>query len=68
MNKTLITKLRSFGRRLLREESGQSIVEYVLVLFIVVMIASKVKSSIMTKVTGLVDNTGNRLDSFADEE
>lgn len=64
MERPLSSKLRNFGRRLLQEESGQSIVEYVLVLFIVVLIAKKVKDGIMSKVEGLVEKTGGKLDEF----
>ncbi|NDD92784.1 hypothetical protein EBZ37_11935 [bacterium] len=60
-------RIRIWGRRLLREESGQSIAEYVLIMFIVVMIAMKVKSSLKSKIEGLVETTGEKMDDFTRE-
>ena len=60
-------RIRIWGRRLLREESGQSIAEYVLIMFIVVMIAMKVKSSLKSKIEGLVETTGDKMDDFTRE-
>lgn len=60
-------RIRIWGRRLLREESGQSIAEYVLIMFIVVMIAMKVKGSLMSKISTLVDTTGDKMDAFTNE-
>ncbi len=61
-------RIKDWGRRLLKEESGQSIAEYVLILFIVVLIAVKVKRTLKDNLEGLLDKTGQKMIDFADEE
>lgn len=51
----LLTKIRARWNRLLKDRSGQSTTEYILILAIVVMIASKLKTTLTTKVVGAVD-------------
>jgi Flp pilus assembly pilin Flp len=51
----LLTKIRRRWNRLLTDRTGQSTTEYILILAIVVMIASKLKNTLSTKVVGAVD-------------
>lgn len=51
----LLRKIRTRMNRLLRDRSGQSTTEYILILAIVVMIASKLKTTLSSKVVGAVD-------------
>ena len=51
---SLITRIR----RKLKDRSGQSTTEYILILAIVVMIASKMKTKLQTAVEKGVDNVG----------
>ena len=51
----LMTRVRKRVNNLLRGRAGQSTTEYILILAIVVMIATKLKSSLTTKVLGGVD-------------
>ena len=60
-------RMRTFGRRLLREESGQSIAEYVLIMAIVLMLAMKVKGILKDKVGGMADSVGGKLEEFAND-
>ena len=57
-------RINTWGRRLLREESGQSIAEYVLILFIVMMIAMKVKSTLISRIYGMADKVGEDMEKF----
>lgn len=52
----LLTKIRRRWNQLLKDRTGQSTTEYILILAIVVMIASKLKTTLSTKVVGAVDN------------
>jgi len=61
-------RIKRWGSRLLREESGQSIAEYVLILFIVVILAMKVKGLLKTNLEGLVNKTGQRMNEFGNDE
>ena len=61
-------RIKRWGSRLLREESGQSIAEYVLILFIVVILAMKVKGLLKTNLEGLVNQTGKRMSEFGNED
>ena len=61
-------RIKRGGSRLLREESGQSIAEYVLILFIVVILAMKVKGLLKTNLEGLVNKTGQRMNEFGNDE
>jgi Flp pilus assembly pilin Flp len=49
-------------RKRLSDHSGQSTTEYILILAIVVMIASKMKSKLQTSVSTGVENLGNVID------
>jgi Flp pilus assembly pilin Flp len=60
---SLITKIR----RKLRDRSGQSTTEYILILAIVVMIASKMKTKLQTTVGTAVDGVGNIIQGTVNE-
>ena len=65
MNKSsLITRIR----KRLRSNSGQSTTEYILILAIVVMIASKMKGKLQAAVTTGVDNVGKVISDQTDEK
>ena len=51
-----LTRARRAWNRLLTDRKGQSTTEYILILAIVVMIATKLKTTLTTKVVGAVDN------------
>jgi Flp pilus assembly pilin Flp len=48
---------------LLKDESGQSTTEYILILAVVVMIAMKFKSTFGVKLDGIINTLGTNLDS-----
>lgn len=50
-------------RKRLKDRSGQSTTEYILILAIVVMIASKMKSKLQTGVQNGVDNIGQVIEN-----
>lgn len=52
----LMTRFRNRVQKTLKSRGGQSTTEYILILAIVVMIASKLKTTLSTKVVGAVDN------------
>ncbi|MBS1958675.1 MAG: hypothetical protein JST80_04305 [Bdellovibrionales bacterium] len=52
----LLTRIRKRWNKLLKDRSGQSTTEYILILAIVVMIATKLKSTLTSKVVGAVDS------------
>ena len=52
MKTSILTRIR----RRFSDRKGQSTTEYILILAIVVMIASKLKGTLQTKVVGAVDN------------
>ncbi len=60
-------RLSKSVRRLVVEEEGQSTVEYMLIMGIVVMIALRFKSRFTAKVDKMVDNLGNDLDRGIDQ-
>jgi len=47
---------------LLKDESGQSTTEYILILAVVVMIAMKFKSTFGVKLDGIINTLGTNLD------
>lgn len=47
---SLITRMRKRTQGFLKNRSGQSVTEYILILAIVVMIANKVRTQLSTKV------------------
>ena len=55
-NKTLMTRIRAFYKRILSNRVGQSTTEYILILAIVVMIAGKLKSTLITKIGNGVES------------
>jgi Flp pilus assembly pilin Flp len=67
-NKTSNTRSHwrsSLGRLmigLLKDESGQSTTEYILILAVVVMIAMKFKSTFGVKLDGIINTLGTNLD------
>lgn len=56
-------QIRKFQTRL-KDRRGQSTIEYILILFIVVMIAMRFKSIISTQVMGLANKVGSDLEKF----
>ena len=56
-------KLTNFLKNLWNDERGQSTVEYILMLSVVVMIAIKFKGTFGKKIEGMVDKLGNDIDS-----
>jgi len=60
---SLITKIR----RRLKDKKGQSTTEYILILAIVVMIASKMKSKLNATVEGAVGGVGRIIDTTVSE-
>jgi Flp pilus assembly pilin Flp len=49
--------------RLLKDESGQSTTEYILILAVVVMIAMKFKATFGSKLDAIIGTLGTSLDS-----
>jgi hypothetical protein len=54
----IMTRIRARFNRLLKSRAGQSTTEYILILAIVVMIASKLKSTL----TSTIGNQADKLD------
>lgn len=52
-----------FLARLFRDEEGQSTTEYILILAVVVMIAMKFKQQMGTRMGGIVDQLGSKIES-----
>lgn len=50
-------------KRLLRDEAGQSMTEYILMLAIVVMIIVRLKGTLVPKLTDAMNNIGGSIDS-----
>jgi Flp pilus assembly pilin Flp len=68
MKELSVKRIKAWGKRLFREESGQSIAEYVLILFIVVMIAMRVKEILKKNLVRMVERTGEQMDKIANDE
>ena len=62
-NMSLITRIR----RKLKDRSGQSTTEYILILAIVVMIASKMKTKLSGTVTNAVDGVDKIIQGTVNE-
>jgi Flp pilus assembly pilin Flp len=62
-NLSLITRIR----RRIKDRKGQSTTEYILILAIVVMLASKVNKGLSTLLTGKVDKLQSDISNFGDE-
>jgi Flp pilus assembly pilin Flp len=56
--------LGKFLRAFIREESGQSTTEYILILAVVVMIAMKFKEKVGALILGRVENISGELNKF----
>lgn len=67
MKEFSVNRIKAWGKRLFREESGQSIAEYVLILFIVVMIAMRVKEVLKKNLIQMVERTGTKMQEFGEE-
>ncbi len=52
-----------FLKKLLNDDRGQSTVEYILMLSVVVMIAIQFKKTFQSKLTGIVNNLGKDIDT-----
>jgi pilus assembly protein Flp/PilA len=52
----------------LREESGQSTTEYILILSVVVMVAMKFKDQFGRAITGLLTNVTGKANTFTQDE
>jgi hypothetical protein len=59
-------KLGEMARRLIREESGQSMTEYILILFLVVLIFNQMKKGLLPKIQSLVGKIGSDLGEATD--
>ncbi|MFN7685811.1 MAG: Flp family type IVb pilin [Oligoflexia bacterium] len=55
------------ARKLARDESGQSMTEYILILFMVVLLFNQLKGRFLGKMKGLVDKVGSDLDEATEE-
>jgi Flp pilus assembly pilin Flp len=53
--------------RLVREESGQSMTEYILILAMVLMIFSKLKGVFLGKIMNMVNNVGKDMDAASSD-
>lgn len=60
-------RFRALIRDFVSEEDGQSTIEYILILSVVVMIAIRFKKSFQTKMDGLVDNLNGEINKGIDE-
>lgn len=60
MKNTALKNIKNLASALVRDESGQSTTEYVLLLLFVVMAVKAVGGTMKTKLQGLVDTVFNR--------
>ena len=64
------SRLSAAGRmlaRFVREESGQSMTEYILILAMVLMIFSKLKGVFLGKIMNMVNNVGKDMDTASSD-
>ncbi len=61
---SLITRIRRGWQRKLTDRKGQSTTEYILILAIVVMLASKMKTSIGSLLENKVTDLNTQINSF----
>ena len=61
---SLLTKIR----RRFKDRSGQSTTEYILILAIVVMIASKMRSKLDRSISGTIDKLDSSINSINTEQ
>lgn len=53
---------QAFLKRFLRDDRGQSTTEYILILSVVVLVAMKFKQTFQSKLTGIVDTLGGKIE------
>lgn len=51
----------------IRNQAGQTVIEYMLILMVVVVIAIKVKNALLPTLTGAADKVGGQINKFIDE-
>ena len=61
---SLITRIRNRYKNVLKNESGQSTTEYILILAIVVMIASKMKTKLVERVDTSMQTIDAQMSKF----
>ena len=61
-------KLRKEILRFLRDDRGQSTTEYILILAVVVMIATKFKTVFQSKLEGIIGNVAGQMDAATKAE
>ena len=61
-------RVAALSRSLLKDDSGQSMTEYILILFMVVLLFNQLKGRFLSKMQGLVDKVGGDLDSATSGE
>lgn len=57
----------SHFRRFLKDDSGQSMTEYILILSVVVLIVVRFRKTIMEKILGATDKVGKSIDDALEE-
>jgi Flp pilus assembly pilin Flp len=65
---SLRPRVAALSRALLKDDSGQSMTEYILILFMVVLLFNQLKGRFLSKMQGLVDKVGGDLDSATSSE
>ena len=68
LRKPLVRQFARLAIRFMKEESGQSTTEYILILAVVVMVAVKFKSTFQTKLSNIVNQLGGQLDGAIQNE
>jgi hypothetical protein len=61
---SLITRIRRRWNQRLKDRKGQSTTEYILILAIVVMLASKMRGTLTSLLQGKVDKIGEEINNF----
>ena len=56
--------MKQFFKKIKQNESGQGIIEYILLLVVVVAIVMLFKDRIQTTISGKVDQVGGKIESF----
>ena len=65
---SLITRMRTRFHSFLKKRDGQSTTEYILILAIVVMIASKMKTKLNSTVSGTLDSVNQEMGTFNSQQ
>jgi Flp pilus assembly pilin Flp len=60
-----MNKLKKFSKKLIKNNKGQGMVEYILLLVIVVGLVLAFKEPIKNAVSGRVDDVSNSMESFS---